>query len=50
MILDDDNICNHFNTMFYPRSNVLNSKRSFITKLFDFIPQQQNIFIILYPL
>ena len=30
-MLDDDNICNHFN-MFYPRS--------FITKLFDFIPQQ----------
>ena len=39
-LLDSDNICNHFNTMFYPRSNVLNLKRSFITKLFDFVPQQ----------
>ncbi len=39
-LLDSKNLCDHFNSFFYPRSHVLKKKRSFLIKFTDFMPEQ----------
>lgn len=38
--LESKNLCDHFNAIFYPRSHVFTDKRTFTTRILDFLPEQ----------